>query len=485
LPNGIYLFKPVADTYVEGPGLYGTTRHYGNFGWMNLLVSANREDYLRFQIDGVSGIIEQARLRLHGRQSGNGRVAVHTLDTNWDEYNVTWLNKPSVTGKELGAIDSIRAGEWREVMLDSTVVLGNGTYNFALLGSGADEISLDSRESENAHPELIVKARAGDIKPPVNLKFIDDFNSGTLDLSKWRSGSNAGNQSAVANHVLELRAQGAESGWVMTRNAYVGRNTIITVKVLQPNDDGDLGMSPTYTLSSTTGIYSEPSWYRFYTYRLSPSGAYRLYVQWKKNGIVSGLDVTGNLIIAGAVYLRLRLDTRDIHFEASLDGATWIDTYTEPFSLPGYTPDNAFYYELAAYRTKQKGVLLVDDFSIISSLPNKPDTEPGLISQNETDLIPTAFALKNYPNPFNASTRIRLELPQAAEIQLAIFDLSGREVWELLAAWFPAGSHETSWDGKTQEGNELSSGLYWLRLRYRPGKTDGWSQIVRRVMVVR
>jgi len=205
--------------------------------------------------------------------------------------------------------------------------------------------------------------------------FSDNFNSGALDLNKWRKGTNAGNQAAVVNNALDLKSNGAESGWVITKNSYVAGNTMVSVKVAQPNNDGDLGMSPTYNLSSPNGILSQTNWYRFNFYRSGSSGPYRLFARWKKNGVVSGLEVTGNLVINGVVYLRLRFDNTNIHFEASLDGTTWIDAYTEAFSLPGYTLSSPFYYELAAYKTATNGVMTVDDFAINSS-----DTQPPIIS---------------------------------------------------------------------------------------------------------
>ena len=209
--------------------------------------------------------------------------------------------------------------------------------------------------------------------------FSDDFNAVTLDLNKWRLGANAGNQSAVVSNTLQLRSQNSayESGWVVTRNTYFARNTTVAVKVVQPNNDGDLGMSPTYNLSSIYGIYNEANFYRFYTYRNTSSGAYRLYVEWKKNGVLSGIDVTGNFVINGAVYLRLRCDDTKIHFEASLDGVAWTDTYNETFALPGYTLDTPFYYELAGYKTWSLGTFIVDDFSITSQ---STDTQPPQIS---------------------------------------------------------------------------------------------------------
>ena len=131
--------------------------------------------------------------------------------------------------------------------------------------------------------------------------FADDFNSGALDLTKWNKGSNSGNQSAVVSNQLQLRSNGSESGWVITKNKYAARNTTVALKAQTPNNDGNVGISPTSSLSSPYGIYNETNWYRFYVYRNTASGPYRLYVEWKKNNANNGFDVTGNLAINGAV----------------------------------------------------------------------------------------------------------------------------------------------------------------------------------------
>jgi len=320
--------------------------------------------------------------------------------------------------------------------------------------------------------------------PPSSAIFADDFNVAALDLTKWNKGSNSGNQSAVVSNQLELRSSGSVSGWVITKNNYTAANTVVQVKVTRPNNDGDLGISPTYTLSSPFGIFNENNWYRFYVYRNGGSGPYLLFAQWKKNGVDGGLDVTGNLVINGAVYLRLRFDNANIHFEASLDGAVWTDTYTESFGLPGYTLNSAFYYELAAYKTGSNGALQVDDFSINANATS------GLAAKSAasglgTSLLPVRFALQNYPNPFNAATRIRFDLPQHSEVELNIFDLAGREALTLRVGRFAAGNHEVIWNGRHRDGAELSSGIYLLRLRYRADQTTNWSQLVRRVMLVK
>ncbi len=317
----------------------------------------------------------------------------------------------------------------------------------------------------------------------------DDFNSGSLDAAKWQRGTNAGNQAAVTNGQLELRSAGGESGWVITKSAFRPRNTSVTVKVTQPNDDGALGMSPTYNLAATTGIYNQATWYRFYVYRDQASGPYLLYVQWKKNGVVDGVDVTGGLVISGPVHLRLRCDDAQIHFEASLDGVTWIDTYREPFGLTGYTLDSTFYYELAAYRTSTKGVLRVDDFSITSGgaaagmIAAGSFAKPRQVSLSSA--LPAGFAVsQNYPNPFNIDTRVNLELPEDGRLQAIIYDVQGREVLRLHDEHFAAGYHVIRWQGATTAGGTVSSGIYLMRVIF-DGQSGRREVITRRLTLLK
>jgi len=80
--------------------------------------------------------------------------------------------------------------------------------------------------------------------------------------------------------------------------------------------------------------------------------------------------------------------------------------------------------------------------------------------------IPRAFTLaQNHPNPFNPSTVIKYELPQAVDVQLAIFDLMGRRVRTLVNQKQQAGSYEAAWDGRNEQGESIASGLYIYQLR--------------------
>ncbi|MEX0778685.1 MAG: T9SS type A sorting domain-containing protein [Balneolales bacterium] len=74
--------------------------------------------------------------------------------------------------------------------------------------------------------------------------------------------------------------------------------------------------------------------------------------------------------------------------------------------------------------------------------------------------LPLAVALhQNHPNPFNPTTSIGYELPEAAYVHLAIYDVMGREISVLVSETKPAGIHQVTWDAQG-----VSSGIYLYRL---------------------
>ncbi|MCX6639141.1 MAG: C25 family cysteine peptidase [bacterium] len=74
--------------------------------------------------------------------------------------------------------------------------------------------------------------------------------------------------------------------------------------------------------------------------------------------------------------------------------------------------------------------------------------------------IPEAYSLgQNYPNPFNPLTSISFSLPQAAHVNLTVFDIMGREVATLVNGMREAGTHEVTFDA-----SHLASGIYLYKL---------------------
>jgi hypothetical protein len=82
-----------------------------------------------------------------------------------------------------------------------------------------------------------------------------------------------------------------------------------------------------------------------------------------------------------------------------------------------------------------------------------------------------ALALLASPNPFNPMTRIEFSLPAEQEAGLEIFDLQGR----LLSTLLPcekraAGRYRVSWSGRSGDGSQVSSGVYFARLSTARGE---------------
>lgn len=80
-------------------------------------------------------------------------------------------------------------------------------------------------------------------------------------------------------------------------------------------------------------------------------------------------------------------------------------------------------------------------------------------------ILPDDIGLKNYPNPFNASTTIEFVLSMATPASLAIFDLRGREVRSWRFSKLSQGVHALNWDGCKQDGSPVGSGVYIYQIR--------------------
>jgi hypothetical protein len=75
--------------------------------------------------------------------------------------------------------------------------------------------------------------------------------------------------------------------------------------------------------------------------------------------------------------------------------------------------------------------------------------------------IPESFSLnQNFPNPFNPSTRLSFSLPQATDVQLSIYDASGKLVETLVSEARAAGYHEVIWNASNN-----ASGIYFARIQ--------------------
>jgi len=71
---------------------------------------------------------------------------------------------------------------------------------------------------------------------------------------------------------------------------------------------------------------------------------------------------------------------------------------------------------------------------------------------------------QNYPNPFNPITHIRYKLPEVSDMTLRIYDLKGRTVSIITEINQPPGWYEVEWDGITDSGDQVGTGVYFWRM---------------------
>lgn len=102
-----------------------------------------------------------------------------------------------------------------------------------------------------------------------------------------------------------------------------------------------------------------------------------------------------------------------------------------------------------------------DDISLAYAIEA---SETGIHSDVPYGRPERAGLRQNIPNPFNAGTLIRYELPEAGQARLEIYNILGQRVAVLTDGIQAAGTHAVRWDGRGDDGRILSSGIYLCRL---------------------
>tara|TARA_A100001011_G_C14292435_1_gene836857 strand:+ start:200 stop:1924 length:1725 start_codon:yes stop_codon:yes gene_type:complete len=135
-----------------------------------------------------------------------------------------------------------------------------------------------------------------------------------------------------------------------------------------------------------------------------------------------------------------------------------IINYDPPIS---FNNDEGFELEAIYYNNSQDttkfGFLSTDEMMILFGL-FYPNSE---LASNIKDPVPQEFSLyQNFPNPFNPSTTISYDLKRTSNVNLSIFDLSGKKIITLLNRKQVAGKKSFTWSGLNSQGEHMGSGVY-------------------------
>ena len=89
---------------------------------------------------------------------------------------------------------------------------------------------------------------------------------------------------------------------------------------------------------------------------------------------------------------------------------------------------------------------------------------PPILEAEIVETKPTSL-LGNFPNPFNPTTSIRFEVQGSRFVNIEVYNIRGQRVRTLVNDVYQAGEHFVVWNGKDDNGQDVSSGMYFYKMQ--------------------
>ncbi|MCC7431558.1 SBBP repeat-containing protein [bacterium] len=176
------------------------------------------------------------------------------------------------------------------------------------------------------------------------------------------------------------------------------------------------------------------------------AGAYDTSHNGNYDAFVTKLNSSGSSLVSSTF---LGGSSGDLSYSLSVDGSG--NCY-----VTGYTGSTNFPTTVGAYDTLLNSGNYYDAFVV------KFDFFTAVTEQNN---FAKEFQLnQNFPNPFNPNTTIFYTLVKANNVKLEVFNTKGKLVQTLVSEKQNEGSHSSNWNGKDENGNAVSSGVYFYKL---------------------
>lgn len=149
------------------------------------------------------------------------------------------------------------------------------------------------------------------------------------------------------------------------------------------------------------------------------------------------------------------------------------------YSVGDFQWDNEEYYP--DDQTNEVGPSYVLNYNFITgAAPFMARQALTAIGDKYQDATSNSFVLEqNYPNPFNPSTTIQFVSPTRDRVELIVSNVLGQTVKTLYSGVVTPGVHQVVWDGTSNAGSVVASGIYFYVLKTSSG------QLTRKMLFLR
>ena len=174
------MFTPNADSYVEE---LNPNTNRGTLTQFRVDGSPIIRSYVRFDVQGLSGHVSNATLRVFANDALPAGFEVRSVSNNtWGEATITYNNAPAMSPAATSLSRPVAAAAWRTVDVTS-LVGGNGLVTLGLATSSPTFLGIGSRESATP-PELVVTTVGGlTVVSRSGNTYLADSQSGGSDCS--------------------------------------------------------------------------------------------------------------------------------------------------------------------------------------------------------------------------------------------------------------------------------------------------------------
>jgi hypothetical protein len=166
-------------------------------------------------------------------------------------------------------------------------------------------------------------------------------------------------------------------------------------------------------------------------------------------------------------------------------GATGYLVYRDFIELAMFGPVTTFRDDtVVAGQTYIYSVVAIYGTTLSESTNNVSLTIPGLISCDDRAMARSeTFLNQNFPNPFNPNTVIGFQISETGDsssnfVNIAVYNIRGQLVRTLVDDFFTVGEHSVVWDGTDESGRNVSSGIYFYKM-----KTDNQLQTKKMILM--